>query len=410
MEQLRTWAVRAGLAAVPLLAALYVGATQIDGGTLWPWQPNMIDLGVYARVGGLVLTGGDIFDAQGQLPWIYPGFAALLTVPFAVIPFTLAAVAWLALSTAALAAILYRLGIGGWRLSLLTTAAILFVQPVRDTLGFGQLGIFLVAAAVLDSMPGRRIFRRRLLPEGWLVGVATAVKLTPAVVAAYNFFAGRRKAGLVAFGAFVAATVLGFLLLPAASWEYWLKLASGDSGMNSGIVYATNQSVLGMWNRLTGEPSRGGLVLSVLVVVLGVGAAVLMHKRGQVAYALCLAGLTSLLASPISWSHHYVWLVPLGVVLWQQADLPGYLRWPGLAYVAWGSLAPFMYLPRGDNIELTYTPWQQVVDNVGIVAGVLLLAGSAATALGPWGRERAAAMAAAPSGPSGPAASANPGR
>ena len=410
MEQLRTWAVRAGLAAVPLLAALYVGATQIDGGTLWPWQPNMIDLGVYARVGGLVLTGGDIFDAQGQLPWIYPGFAALLTVPFAVIPFTLAAVAWLALSTAALAAILYRLGIGGWRLSLLTSAAILFVQPVRDTLGFGQLGIFLVAAAVLDSMPGRRIFRRRLLPEGWLVGVATAVKLTPAVVAAYNFFAGRRKAGLVAFGAFVAATLLGFLLLPAASWEYWLKLASGDSGMNSGIVYATNQSVLGMWNRLTGEPSRGGLVLSVLVVVLGVGAAALMHKRGQVAYALCLAGLTSLLASPISWSHHYVWLVPLGVVLWQQADLPGYLRWPGLAYVAWGSLAPFMYLPRGDNIELTYTPWQQVVDNAGIVAGVLLLAGSAATALGPWGRERAAAMAAAPSGPSGPAASANPGR
>ena len=410
MEQLRAWVVRAGLAAVPLLAALYVGATQIDGGTLWPWQPNMIDLGVYARVGGLVLTGGDIFDAQGQLPWIYPGFAALLTVPFAVIPFTLAAVAWLALSTAALAAILYRLGIGGWRLSLLTSAAILFVQPVRDTLGFGQLGIFLVAAAVLDSMPGRRIFRRRLLPEGWLVGVATAVKLTPAVVAAYNFFAGRRKAGLVAFGAFVAATLLGFLLLPAASWEYWLKLASGDSGMNSGIVYATNQSVLGMWNRLTGEPSRGGLVLSVLVVVLGVGAAALMHKRGQVAYALCLAGLTSLLASPISWSHHYVWLVPLGVVLWQQADLPGYLRWPGLAYVAWGSLAPFMYLPRGDNIELTYTPWQQVVDNAGIVAGVLLLAGSAATALGPWGRERAAAMAAAPSGPSGPAASANPGR
>lgn len=388
MQQVRTWAVRAGLAAVPLVAALYVGATQIAGGSLWPWQPNMIDLGVYARVGGLVLTGGDIFDPQGQLPWIYPGFAALLTVPFAVVPFTLAAVLWLVLCTAALAAILFRLGIGGWRLSALTTAAILFVQPVRDTLGFGQLGIFLVAAAVLDSMPGRRVFRRRLLPEGWLVGVATAVKLTPAVVAAYNFFAGRRKAGLVAFGAFVAATAIGFLVLPAASLEYWVKLVSGDSGINSGIAYATNQSVLGMWNRLTGEPSRGGLVLSVLVVVLGVWAAVLMLRRGQAEYALCLAGLTSLLASPISWSHHYVWVVPLGVVLWQQVDLPGHLRWPGLAYVLWGAVAPFMYLPRGDDVELTYAPWQQFVDNVGIVAGVLLLAGSAATALGPWGRSR----------------------
>jgi alpha-1,2-mannosyltransferase len=385
-EQVRRWAARVGLAAVPLVAALYVGATQIAGGSLWPWQPNMIDLEVYRRVGNAVLTGGDVFDSQGQLPWIYPGFAAVLTVPFAVLPPVLAAAAWLVLCTAALAAMLYRLGYSGWRLSLLATLAILFVQPVRDTLGFGQLGIFLVAAAVLDSMPGPRVFRRRVLPEGWMVGVATAVKLTPAVVAAYNFFAGRRKAGLVAFFSFLAATAVGFALLPAASLEYWVKLASGDSGLNSGIVYATNQSVLGVWNRLTGEPSRGGLVLSVLVVALGVWAAVLMHRRGQVGLAISLAGLTSLLASPISWSHHYVWVVPLGIVLWQGRALPGYLRWPGLGYVAWLVVAPFMWLPRGDNVELAYAPWEQFVDNLGVVAGVLLLAGAAATALGPWGR------------------------
>lgn len=393
MQRLRSWTVRVALALPPVLAALYIGATQIPGGSLWPWQPNMIDLAVYQRAGQVVLAGGDIFDPQGQLPWIYPGFAALLTIPFAVVPSVVAAAAWLLLCTAALAAMLYRLGYTGWVLSLLATVAILFVQPVRDTLGFGQLGIFLVAAAVLDSMPGPRLFRRRLLPEGWLVGIATAVKLTPAVVAAYNFFAGRRKAGLVAFFSFIAATAIGFALLPAASLEYWVKLASGDSGLNSGIVYATNQSVLGMWNRLTGEPSRGGLVLSVLVVGLGIWAAVLMHRRGQAAFALCLAGLTSLLASPISWSHHYVWVVPLGLVLWQQRDLPGSLRWPGLGYVLWLVVAPFMWLPRGDNLELAYAPWQQVVDNLGIVAGVLLLAGAAATALGPWGRARAAVSA-----------------
>jgi len=386
-ELVRSWAVRLLLALPPLLAALYAGGTQIPGASLLPWHPAMIDLEVYRRTGELVLSGGDIFNAEG-LPWIYPGFAALLTVPFAVVPFEPAAVIWLALSTAALAAIIHRLGYTGWQLSALTTLAILFVHPVRETLGFGQLGIFLVAAGVLDSMPGPRVLKRRLLPEGWLVGVATAVKLTPAVVAAYNFFAGRRKPGLVAFGAFLAATALGFLLLPQASLTYWMKLASGDSGLNSGIPYASNQSVLGMWNRLTGEPGRGGLVLSVVVVVLGVWAAVLMHRRGQVALAICLAGLTSLLASPISWSHHYVWIVPLGLVLWQRRELPGYLRWPGLAYVLWVVVSPFMWLPRGDDVELTYPAWMQFVDNVGIVAGVLLLVGSAATALGPWGRER----------------------
>lgn len=389
MQRVGPWAARTAMVLLPFLVALYVGATQIPGGSLWPWHPGMIDLQVYQRTGQNVLTGADIFEANGQLPWIYPAFAALLTVPFAVVPFEVSTVIWLALCTAALAAMLFRLGYTGWRLSLLTTAVVLLVQPVRDTLGFGQLGIFLVAAAVLDSMPGPRVFKRRLLPEGWLVGVATAVKLTPAVVAAYNFFAGRRKPGLVAFAAFVAATVLGFLLLPGASLAYWQKLASGDSGLNSGIVYASNQSVLGMWNRLTGEPSRGGLILSALMVVLGVLAAVLMHRSGQVALAICLAGVTSLLASPISWSHHYVWLVPLGVVLWQRTELPGYLRWPGLGYVLWGMAAPFMWewlLPRGDNVELSYTFWQQVVVNLGVVAGVLLLAGSAATALGPWGR------------------------
>jgi alpha-1,2-mannosyltransferase len=390
MNDWRRWVTRVLLAAVPVLAALVIAGIQIPGSTVVPWQPNMLDLGVYQRVGGLVLSGGDIFDAQGQLPWIYPGFAALLTVPFAFVPFHLAAVLWLVLCTAALAAILYRLGHTGWRLSLLTTAAIVLVQPVRDTLGFGQLAIFLVAAAVLDSMPGPRLLRRRVLPEGWLVGVATAVKLTPAVVAAYNFLAGRRKPGLVAFFSFLAATAVGFALLPAASLEYWVKLASGDSGINSGIVFASNQSVLGMWNRLTGEPSRGGLLLSVAVVGLGLVAAVLMHRCGEVPLALCLAGLTSLLGSPISWSHHYVWVVPLAVVLWQARGLPAYLRWFGLAYAAWVAVAPFMWLRSGDNVELAYAPWEQLVDNIGIVAGVLLLAGSVAVALGPWGRARRA--------------------
>ncbi|MGC3994543.1 MAG: glycosyltransferase 87 family protein [Propionicimonas sp.] len=390
MEQVRRWAVRVGLVLVPVLAALYVGGTQIAGGSLWPWHPNMIDLQVYQRAGQILLSGGDIYASGGELPWIYPPFGALLTVPFAVLSADVAAAVWLLLCTAALAAMLYRLGYTGWLLSLLTTLAILFVQPVRDTLGFGQLGIFLVAAAVLDSMPGPRLLRRRVLPEGWLVGIATAVKLTPAVVAAYNFFAGRRKPGIVAFLGFLAATAVAFAVLPAASLTYWHKLLSGDSGLNSGIVYATNQSVLGMWNRLTGAPSRGGLVLSALVVVLGVVAAVLMHRAGQTALALCLAGLTSLLASPISWSHHYVWVVPLGIVLWQRSELPGVLRWAGLGYVAWLVVAPFMWLPRGDNIELTYAPWQQVVDNLGVVAGVLLLAGSAAAALSSWGRQRRA--------------------
>lgn len=374
--RLRAWTVRLALALPPLLAAFWVAGTQVHGGPVWPWSPAMADLEVYRRTGQLLLAGGDIFHTDGLL-WIYPGFAALFTFPLAFLTAVQAAALWTVLCTAALAAIIARMGFAGWRLSALTTAAILFTSPVRETLGQGQLGLFIVAAVVLDSMPGPRLFRSRILPEGWLTGVATAVKLTPAAVAAYQFFSGRLKASLVAFGSFLAATALGFVLLPKESAYYWTELALGDTGMNSTLIYAANQSVLGVWARLTGAASGGGLVLSLAALALGIWAAVRVHRGGRVELAVCTAGVASLLASPISWGHHYVWLIPLGIVLWRGSDLPAWFRWSGLVWVAWGLVAPYMWLERGGNVELTYTFWQEIVVNAGVVGGVVFLAAAA---------------------------------
>lgn len=392
MRRQRESALRALLLVPPAFAALYVGGTEIAGSSLWPWNPQMDDFEVYRRTGALVLSGGDFFNVSG-LPWIYPPFAALLTVPLAVLDWGLVTALWVLLCAAALAAIIHRLGVSGWRLSLLTTAVILLVAPVRQTIGFGQLGIFLVAVVVLDSMPGPRIFGRRLLPEGWLVGLAAAVKLTPAVVSVYHFFVGKRRQAWTAFAVFVAAFVIGLIALWSPTLYYWLKLGGGDSGTNGGIIYAANQSVLALWARLTHQSTMGGVWLSALVLVLGVWAAVLMGRRGQPRLALALAGLTSLLASPISWSHHYVWVVVLALVLWQERSLPAYYRWPALGYAAWVAVAPFMWLPMGGNLEYSYSWWELLVDDAGIVAGVGLLAGSVLLALGRWGSPVRAASA-----------------
>ena len=380
------------LAIPPLLAALYAGGTTIPGGNFEPWAPAMIDLDVYRRTGDLVLRGQDFYHVEAWLPWIYPAFAALLSVPFAIMPLAMAQWVWLGLNVACLMAMLHRLGLKGAQLSLAATAIVWLVEPVRETLGFGQLAIFLVTAAVLDSMPGPTVFNRRLLPEGWLVGVATSVKLTPALIAAYNFFAGKRKAGIVSFITFLACTAIGFVVLWGPSLTYFGMLLSGDSGLNSGIVFKTNQSVLGVWTRQFGEASRGGLVLAALVVALGVAAAVLMHRAGEVPLALCLAGLTSLLASPISWSHHYVWIVPFAVVLLRNQRIPGYLRVTGLIYAIWTAFAPFKLLPGDNNVELTYPPLHMFVDNVGVYVGVGILAMSVVATFTPWGRERRTAQ------------------
>ena len=369
------------LSVPPLLAGFFVAGTQVHPGPVLPWSPAMADLEVYRRTGELVLAGGDIFHTDGLL-WIYPGFAALFTVPLAFLSSVQAAALWTVLCTAALAAVIFRMGISGWRLSALTTGCILFTSPVRETLGQGQLGLFIVAAVVLDVMPGPRVFRRRVLPEGWLVGIATAVKLTPAVVAAYQFFAGRRKEALTAFFSFLAATAIGFVFLPGPSAYYWRELALGDTGMNSTLIYAANQSILGMWARLTGATSGGGLLVSAAVLVLGVWAAVLVHRSGRVELAICTAGVASLLASPISWGHHYVWLIPLAILLWGRSELPGWFRWYGKVWVAWGLVAPYMWLARGGNVELGYDAWQEVIVNAGVVGGVVFLACAAAMALG----------------------------
>lgn len=356
----------------PLAAALWAGAMTIAGGSLDPWEPAMIDLDVYRRTGAMLLAGEDFYVAEG-LPWIYPPFAALFTVPIALLAPDVAEVGWITLTVALLMAMLYRLGLSGWVLSLATTATVWLAEPVRETLGFGQLGVLLVAAAVLDSMPGPRVLPRRLLPEGTWIGVATAVKLTPATVAAYQFFAGRRRPGLVAFFTFVAATGLGFLLMPQGSLHYWGGLITGETGINSGIVFKTNQSVMGAWARLFGELSRGGLVASAIVAVAGIAVAVLVHRAGQERLAICLAGLTSLLASPISWSHHYVWIVPLVVVLVLDRKLALSVRVLGLFYGVWTLHAPFKQLPGGDGAELAYSFGHQLVDNLGVGLGLAFL-------------------------------------
>ena len=106
----------------------------------------------------MLLAGGDFYDLPGPLQFLYPPFAAVLAVPLALLPQTVVQIGWTAAGALALVAVLHRFGLTGWVLSLVSTAAIFFVQPVLQTLAFGQLGIFLVALVVLDLVPGPRVF------------------------------------------------------------------------------------------------------------------------------------------------------------------------------------------------------------------------------------------------------------
>jgi alpha-1,2-mannosyltransferase len=366
-----------------VLIALYVGATTF-GGTLLPWRPMMVDLEVYRQAGAVLLAGGDFYDLPGPLQFLYPPFAAVLALPLALLPATVVQLGWTAAGALALVAILHRFGLKGWVLSLAGSAVVYLVEPVVQTLTFGQLGIFLVALVVLDLAPGPRVFSRRLLPEGALTAVATAIKLTPAIFVVYLLLVRKFRAFWVAVVTGVVVTLISFAVVPAASYEFWTRLAHGDTGLGHSIIYYTNQSVMADIVRIFGlgqTPAIVGLVLSAAVAVAGLWAATLWHRLGDVRLAVNLCGVAGLLASPVSWLHHFVWVVPLAMSLVERRPigrrrLPTWYLALGWVFVGWIVVAPFTDLPNGADVELQWTWSQHLLASITALVGLVLLAGA----------------------------------
>ena len=372
-----------GICLPPVLIALYVGATTF-GGTFLPWRPMMVDLEVYRQAGAVLLAGGDFYDLPGPLQFLYPPFAAVLALPLALLPATVVQLGWTAAGALALVAILHRFGLKGWVLSLAGSAVVYLVEPVVQTLTFGQLGIFLVALVVLDLAPGPRVFSRRLLPEGALTAVATAIKLTPAIFVVYLLLVRKFRAFWVAVVTGVVVTLISFAFVPAASYEFWTRLAHGDTGLGHSIIYYTNQSVMADIVRIFGlgqTPAIVGLVLSAAVAVAGLWAATLWHRLGDVRLAVNLCGVAGLLASPVSWLHHFVWVVPLAMSLVERRPigrrrLPTWYLALGWVLVGWIVVAPFTDLPNGADVELQWTWSQHLLASITALVGLVLLSGA----------------------------------
>jgi len=368
--------------ALPVLAALY--ATSFPDGTFDPWHPIMVDLDFYLRSGSVLIAGGDFYDLPGQLQFLYPPLAAVLAVPLALLPTAVVQIGWTAAGAVALVAILHRCGLTCWVLSLSGAAVVYVVQPIVQTLAFGQLGIFLVALVFLDLAPGPRVFPRRLLPEGLMTAVAGAIKLTPAIFVVYLLAVRKFRAFWVAVITGVVVTLASAAIVPAASYEFWTGLAHGDTGLGHSIIYLTNQSVIANIVRIFGvgpTPAAVALVLSAVVAGAGVWAAVLWHRLGDVRLAISLCGVAGLLVSPVSWLHHFVWIVPLAMSLVERRSvgprsIPTWFLALSWGFVGWVAVAPFTKLPSGEDVEFQWSWSQHLVASMTTLLGLMLLAGA----------------------------------
>lgn len=367
---------------LPCLAAVFVAGKSWGAGLI-PWDPKQADLAVYLRAGQALVNGADPYDLPGSLPFLYPPFAAILAVPMTWLTHGLVAAGWAVGIGLSVVAILHRLGLSGWKLSLIAAAVIMIVEPVNQTVAFGQLGVYLVALVLLDLVAGPRAVgvparwrRRRWLPEGVLVGLATAIKLTPGLFFVYLLAIRRFKAALVAIATMIISCALALLLAPRTSIDFWSRLLHGDSGLGNSIVYLINQSILGASTRILGYNAVGntvGLLLAVIAAALGVIVGVVWHRRDDETMAVVLCGVATLLASPVSWSHHFVWVVPLGYLLAVRTSWPDWFRVLGWLFVGWVVVAPYKFVPSGDDRELTYSWWQEAFGAATPVLGLAVL-------------------------------------
>ncbi|MEV0756606.1 glycosyltransferase 87 family protein [Streptosporangium sp. NPDC050280] len=189
-----------------------------------------------------------------------------------------------------------------------------YLMPIRDQVRFGQVDILLVALCLADC-----VARRPLWPRGMLIGLATAVKLTPGVFLIYFLIAGfgpgarreHRETFLVAALTAALLTLLPFLVIPADAADFWFRALLDPERLGANAA-TTNQSMRGMLIRLYLPDVLTSLLWVALVAVVAWYG--FRHARralldGHLVSGVALVGLMAVLLSPVAWIHHLAWVV-----------------------------------------------------------------------------------------------------
>jgi len=345
---------------------------------------GMIDLRVYRMGGSVLLDRDSLYDAKlagSGLPFTYPPFAAIAMLPLAAVPWGVALVVWTTISVLCIAAI--------WRSSLpasawayfperkrvlilvALTAASLLLEPVWQTIQFGQINLLLTAMILLDlTRPADAKWR------GFWVGVTIGVKLTPLPFLAFLLITKQWRAFRNAVLGLLATMAIGFAVVPNQSWHYWTVVIR-DANRVGGLAYTGNQSLMGFLSRLGDDASWVQPAWFVLSAIFGLAVLWLARRYWLVderVTAISVMALAVLYASPVSWSHHWVWIIPLGVSLIRAVNRQWGLNPAVAAGVLWYGLfvlRSIWWVPFRDDRELSWTFWQSIPGNSHLILGLL---------------------------------------
>jgi len=330
---------------------------------LVPGHRGWFDASVYYGAVHHWLDGGDLYDylrPTTRYGFTYPPFAALTMTPMLLVSWHAAVAIGVALSVAAAAMVVVPLaspavrrhGWPRWFALGIVACLVALLEPVRDTVSFGQVNLLLLALVMADALalragdalpgdalPGDALPGGEAAPRpawsrlaGVGIGLATAVKLTPAIFIGYLLVTRRWRAAATAGVTAAGATLLAAAVAPQASRVFWTE-ALWRTDRIGNLAYVSNQSLRGLVARL--EPGAWGRIAWVLAVAAVI--AVWLHRvrstRTDPVTGFALTGVVACLVSPITWVHHLVWAVP-ALILFTDAGLRALPRRRTLAAAA----------------------------------------------------------------------------
>lgn len=363
--------------------------------------PYRIDIDVYRMGGQAWLDGrplyadGVMFHTRGglDLPFTYPPLAAVVFSPFALLSLDAASIAitltTLILLIVATTILLTRMDVWpnpavgrsavtaepawlrrAWLAAAIVAPAVIFFEPIRSNFDFGQINVVLMTLVIADCVP-----RKTPWPRGMLLGLAIALKLTPAVFLLYFVLRRDTRALIVSAASAVVGTLAGFAFTWSDSFEYWTETVRNTDRIGTATLN-TNQNIAGALARLgIGEGLRFVLWTVACFAVLGVTiwAARRALKAGQPILALICVAMFGLVVSPVSWSHHWVWVLPTvlvtSIVAYRQRHAAlAVVSAVGISLMIW---TPIPLMPEHE--ETSASLWRQLAGGSYVWWGIAVI-------------------------------------